>query len=102
MSTGRQTRRRRRNERVSRDHSECVMLANPATRQPQAYLMLPSTRPPVPGQCADPRLYFSIVTEPTTVPPPRRPAQPSAAVLTPAASTVVQSLNPFKTLQRHR
>ncbi len=41
------------------------------------------------------------MTEPTTA-PPRRPAQRSAAVLTPAVSTVVQSLNPFKTLQRHR
>lgn len=41
------------------------------------------------------------MTEPTADPPPRR-APNSGAVLTPAASTVVQSLNPFKTLQRHR
>lgn len=41
------------------------------------------------------------MTEPTAAQPPRR-APNSGAVLTPAASTVVQSLNPFKTLQRHR
>ena len=48
-----------------------------------------------------PSTYFSIVPDPTTA-PPRRPAPPSAAVLTPAASSVVSSLNPFQTLQRHR
>jgi MFS family permease len=48
------------------------------------------------------RLYFSIVPDPTTVPQARRTAPPSAAVLTPAASSVVSSLNPFQTLQRHR
>jgi len=42
------------------------------------------------------------VPDPTTAPPARRTAPPSSAVLTPAASAVVSSLNPFQTLQRHR
>ena len=43
--------------------------------------------------------YFPIVSSP---PATRAPTPASSAVLTPAASAAVPSLNPFQTLQRHR